>query len=103
MTIENEIQSIKNQLVELLSPKSIILFGSQSKGTARKNSDIDFCIIKNTDDKKALLTNAYIHIESTKPFDLILYTEDEWNAAQDELSSFAHLIKKGGLVLYGGQ
>lgn len=103
MTIEKEIDSIKEQLIQLLEPKSIILFGSQSKGTAKKSSDIDLCIIKNTDDKKALLTKAYINVESTKPFDLIIYTEEEWESAVAELSSFAHIIKKGGSVIYGGQ
>lgn len=103
MYIDKEIESIKNQIVELMSPKAIILFGSQAKGTANKKSDIDLCVIKNTNDKKTLLMNAYINIESPKPFDLILYTEDEWNAAKDELSSFAHIIQRGGNIIYGGQ
>ena len=103
MNTLQEIQSIKDQLVQLFSPSAIILFGSQAKGTAKSGSDIDLCLIKNTNDKKKLLMQAYIEIESSKPFDLILYTEDEWQAASMEKTSFDHIIKEKGTLLYGRQ
>lgn len=92
---------IKKQIIELYSPNKLILFGSQAKGIADKHSDIDLCIIKNTDNKRNLLTDMYLNIDSRRPFDLILYTEEEWNECIKDKTSFANLINTKGVVLYG--
>ncbi len=96
-----EINSIKEQIIEKFVPNKIILFGSQIKGTATKRSDIDICIIKNTGNKREMLTEMYCEIESSKPFDIILYTEDEWKVHASDSTSFAFQINKSGVVLYG--
>lgn len=74
----NEINLIKEQVVSHYAPSKIILFGSQAKGMATKKSDIDLCIVKDTENKRDLLIDMYLNIRSSKPFDLILYTEAEW-------------------------
>ena len=99
--VQNEINSIKEQIVSHYAPSKIVLFGSQAKGTATKKSDIDLCIIKDTDNKRDLLTEMYLNIESNKPFDLLLYTEDEWNQCVNDTTSFAYLINRKGTVIYG--
>jgi len=99
--VQNEIESMKKQIVSRYSPSKIVLFGSQAKGTATKKSDIDLCIIMDTGNKRDLLTEMYLNIESSKPFDLLLYTEDEWNKCVNDSTSFAYQIRKKGTVLYG--
>jgi len=42
---------------------------------ATKKSDIDLCVIKDTENKRELLTDMYLNIQSSKPFDFLLYTE----------------------------
>jgi len=96
-----EINLIKEQIVSHYSPSKIIVFGSQAKGTATKKSDIDLCIVKDTDNKRELLTDIYLNIESSKPFDLLLYTEAEWNQCVNDTTSFAYLINKKGTIIYG--
>ncbi|WP_276661377.1 nucleotidyltransferase domain-containing protein [Syntrophomonas wolfei] len=54
MIDSQEIDSIKNQLIEKYRPLRIILFGSQAKETAGRKSDIDLCIVKETENKRAL-------------------------------------------------
>lgn len=98
--IKNEIENIKSQIIEKYLPCKVILFGSQAKGTARKNSDIDLCVIKNTDNKRELLTDMYLNIDSNKPFDIILYTEEEWEQCIKDSASFARLINKTRNVIY---
>mgnify|MGYP000923934437 FL=1 len=100
-TLINEINSIKEQIVSKYAPSKIILFGSQSKGTAARRSDIDLCVVKDTENKRALLTDMYLNTKSSKPFDLLLYTEDEWNRCVNDTTSFAYLINKKGTVIYG--
>jgi len=97
----NEINFIKEQIISHYAPSKIILFGSQATGTATGKSDIDLCIIKNTDNKRELLTDMYLNIESSKPFDLLLYTEAEWSQQVNVRTSFAYLINKKGTAIYG--
>ncbi|HEX3047140.1 MAG TPA: nucleotidyltransferase domain-containing protein [Bacillota bacterium] len=101
MIDSQEIESIKNQIIKKYSPSKIILFGSQAKGTATNKSDIDLCIVKNTENKRELAVDMYLNIESGKPFDLILYTESEWKECVVDSTSFAHLIYQKGMELYG--
>lgn len=96
-----EIDSIKKQIIEKYDPKEIILFGSVAKGTFREHSDIDLCIVMDTMHKRELLTNMYIDIESNIPFDLVLYTIEEWENCINDKSSFAYSIINTGVKIYG--
>lgn len=100
-SVHSEVEFIKNQIVSCYTPSKIILFGSHAKGTANAKSDIDLCIIKDTENKRELLPDMYLNIESKKPFDLLLYTEAEWNECINDTTSFAYLINKKGIVIYG--
>lgn len=96
-----EIDSIKKQIIEKYNPKEIILFGSVAKGIFREHSDIDLCIIMDTMNKRELLINMYIDIESNIPFDLVLYTIEEWENCANDKSSFAYSIINTGVKIYG--
>ena len=100
-SVENEILNISEQIATLAHPDKIILFGSRAKGTATKMSDIDLCVVSNTDDKRELLRRIYIETEAGMPFDVVLYTLAEWEEAEQETDSFAFQIKKQGIVLHG--
>ena len=97
---DNEIKRITEQLVNRYAPERLLLFGSQAKNNARPNSDIDLCVITKTEDKHKLLTDMYINVKSEKPFDLLLYTPDEWEVFKNDDLSFAYIINTEGVVLY---
>jgi len=97
-----EIDSIKNQLIEKYRPLRIILFGSQAKETAGRKSDIDLCIVKETENKRALAVEMSLNIESTRPMDIIVYTPDEWDSSRQDSTSFASMVWKRGVEIYGG-
>lgn len=99
--IYSDVESISKRIVSQYTPFKIILFGSHAKGTAVSQSDIDLCIVKDTADKRGLLTDMYLNIECRKPFDLILYTKAEWNECIHDTTSFAYLINEKGIVVYG--
>ena len=52
-----DLNAIREQVIQLCDPQKILLFGSQVKGTATAKSDIDLCIIVSTNDKRSLLTD----------------------------------------------
>ncbi|MFH1520171.1 MAG: nucleotidyltransferase domain-containing protein [Candidatus Micrarchaeota archaeon] len=53
-----DIHKISKALFKMPNVKAAILFGSQAKGRARKDSDMDICVItKNEDDSPLLLSS----------------------------------------------
>lgn len=98
----NELDKIKNQIIEIYKPNKIILFGSLAKGVIRRDSDIDICIVKDTENKRKLISDIYITIDSSFPFDIILYTVKEWEDNIKDKTSFAYHIFSKGELLYGG-
>ena len=95
------LQAIQEQIFRLCDPQKILLFGSQAKGTATINSDIDLCIVASTNNKRALLTDLYCDTVSDMPIDFLLYTPEEWNQSVNDHQSFAHKLNREGVVLYG--
>ncbi|MCR4430449.1 MAG: nucleotidyltransferase domain-containing protein [Tepidanaerobacteraceae bacterium] len=49
MIDHEEIEKIRKEIINKFQPDKIILFGSQAKGIAKLSSDIDLCVIINTD------------------------------------------------------
>ena len=96
-----EIQKITQQFIEHYKPDKLFLFGSHAKNSARRDSDIDLCVIVEVEDKRMLLTEMYVNIESDIPFDLLLYSPEEWKQCVLDKTSFAYLINKEGVLLYG--
>jgi predicted nucleotidyltransferase len=101
MRAEKEIDYIKTQFLSIYFPQKLFLFGSQANEKASITSDIDICVVMNTQDKRMLLTDMYMSIQSDKPFDLLLYTPDEWERCLEDKTSFAYKINKEGVRLYG--
>lgn len=80
---------------------AIILFGSRAKGKEREESDIDICVIADTQNKRRLAAAISAEIECELPVDIIVYTPDEWTVCVADETSFANKILKEGRILYG--
>ena len=92
---------IREQIGGIADAKRIYLFGSQAKGTARPGSDIDLCIVARTEHKRRLLTELYFQVDSELPIDFLLYTPEEWEQCLADEHSFANVILREGVLLYG--
>ena len=73
-----ELENIKNQIVELYSPFKIILFGSLAKKCIKASSDIDICVVIDTENKRELIRDMYLKIDANKPYDIVIYTISEF-------------------------
>ncbi|OGO81419.1 MAG: nucleotidyltransferase [Clostridiales bacterium GWC2_40_7] len=99
-------QMIKNRIVENINPKSIVLFGSVSKGNDREDSDIDLLVI--WDEKKELpnikrriiIRKIIGMIESS--LDVLTCTTEELSKALEDKDSFTSRIVSEGELIYGG-
>ena len=99
--VDANIEKIVEQFMDQYNLHKLLLFGSYAKGKSTKRSDIDLCVVAETDNKRSLLTDMYVNIESDKPFDILLYTPSEWDSCKEDHTSFAYIISKEGVVIYG--
>jgi len=98
---DNEIEKIKNQIINKYAPKDIILFGSCAKGLVKRGSDIDICVILETEDKRKILREMLVDIEYDVDLDIVIYTPSEWSRYKDDKANFANIINRTGVSLVG--
>lgn len=100
--MQEEVESIKKQLVEKYKAEKIILFGSAAEGLYTPDSDVDFFIIKS--DKKGFherLVDVYRLIKKNVAADFIVYTPQELKKRVILGDPFIKSILAEGKVLYG--
>lgn len=97
----NEITFVCNEIKRLFSVESIIVFGVKRSEREDRVTDLDVCVVAETEDKKGWLRKAYLEIDSEIPFDLFLYTPTEWETLTKQSESFASRIARKGCVFFG--
>ncbi|MCC6274264.1 MAG: nucleotidyltransferase domain-containing protein [Leptospiraceae bacterium] len=107
MNAENQIEFIKNVIIKNYHPEKLILFGSYSKNTFHKNSDIDILVISENEKqlpryKRGLAVRMNLAKIDT-PIDILFYTNQEIAKWKDSDFSFINTILKEGKVLYEQQ
>ena len=101
---ENEINLIKEKLVNKLTPLKIYLFGSFADGTATEDSDFDFYIIVKDDSQNLadLTAEAYKSIRSvrSRAVDIVICTENRFESRKNRMGIENEVMNKG-VLLYG--
>lgn len=100
--ISQEIENIKNQLIEKYKPEKIILFGSAAWGEDEVH-DIDLFIVKRDvpyygDDR---IRELYRLLDTDAPFDYVVYKPEEVEERLALGDPFVKKVFKKGKVLYG--
>ena len=82
--------------------EKVILFGSQARGDAGKNSDVDFLIIADSDLPRFKRSREIYKLFRPYPFsmDLLVYTPEEVQKGKGSHLSFIATILREGKVLY---
>lgn len=100
-SFDDEIDKIKNQIIKAYLPEKIILFGSCAKGVVTEKSDIDICIVLENNNKRELAQRIIMEIEYEHDLEVVIYTPTEWEKHKNDTASFANLIQRTGVTLYG--
>jgi predicted nucleotidyltransferase len=89
-------------IVEKANPKRIILFGSRARGEAHQDSDLDLLIIlpDGASSSEAKKTIGRALMSPFASFDLIVYTESEYEKKRREGWSIFDEIDRDGSVIY---
>ena len=100
----DEIEVIKQKLVDQIKPIGVYLFGSFANGTAHADSDFDFYIIvdDNEKDLHAVATSAYKAIRGVKqrPVDILVGTKSRFDERKNQFTVENEVFHKG-VLLYG--
>jgi predicted nucleotidyltransferase len=99
--IERELAALVPRIVAALRPQRIILFGSAARGRAGEMSDIDLCVVANTDlkfhDRMGLVLDLY---QGERELQVLVYTPEEWRRMLAQGRDLIRTIATEGRVLY---
>lgn len=99
--VEEKIQEMVRRIVEGFDPEKIILFGSQARGDAGPDSDVDLLVIMDTDSKKQATREIRMALDAMGiPKDVAITTPDEFERLKDIAGTIAYPAHHEGRVLY---
>lgn len=103
-SLEELIEEIAISITANYPEAQVYLFGSYAWGDHNKDSDFDICVLVSEIVGRRIEMNADISCtireDFPMPFDLLLYTYDEFDEYQRHKSSLPYKIKKKGRLLH---
>jgi predicted nucleotidyltransferase len=106
MITTEQINLLKDVIVETMHPKKIYLFGSYANGVPNENSDVDILIEVEKSDLPKAKRNLYVWTEMDKykqlhfPKDIFVFTTEEMNDWKDLKNSFINNALYQSKTLY---
>ncbi len=101
MTSSNE-DVIVNQIVQLIKPLRIIVFGSSARGVAGPHSDLDLLIVvPDGSHRRQIAQLLYRSVKRHgKPVDFVVVTENDLTTHKDHFWTVIHPALREGRVVY---
>lgn len=93
------LNGLRDDIVRLCAPREIYLF-SQKHQMSGDLCSVKLCVIIPDGDARKVEHKLYVEMESELPFDVLVYTDEEWRLLLENKMSFASHIQKSGRVLY---
>ena len=102
MIPEETIQEVIALLVEVASPRRIILFGSYARGDARESSDLDFLVIKDVvSNRRAEIVQLLRALEPTEvAADILVASVELFETWKDVPGTVLFEVSREGKVVY---
>ena len=94
-----EMRAVIDNIAKIYSPQRIYLY-NRRVGMHNNTTSFKLCVILDTPDKSRSEQNIYLNIDSEIPFDVLVYTPQEWEALSSDSASFAGRIKKNGVIVH---
>lgn len=94
------IKQAVDKLVKSYRPEKIYLF-SQKSDLDGEITSFKLCLVVDTNDRQEIEKHIYREIDLDIPFDILIYTPEEWEKITHRTASFASRIMENGVLLYG--
>ena len=102
-TLEELLKEVAVSIKERYADCIVILFGSYARGDYCKDSDLDICVLvpEITEDRREMRVDIACSIRDDfpLPFDVLLYTFEEFEAYSKIKSRLQYKIKSEGVIL----
>lgn len=102
MTIQKSAQVIAERLIRELPAEEVWLFGSQARGDAGADSDINLlAIVKESDfpgHQRSRVAHTLVR-EIHFPKDIVVLTRAEWARQEHVVNTLPYIAKKEGVLL----
>lgn len=93
------LKGLRDEIVRLLTPERIILFNRKQNEQGGLTA-VKLCVIIPSGDAREAERRLYMALDAEMPFDILVYTREEWERLLATPLSFAGRIRQTGSVLY---
>ena len=94
------VQQLTEQIVQLCQPAEIWLY-NRKLDLQERTTSFKLCIVISGQEKDKTETAIYLALDCPVPYDVTVYTAEEWETAAKNPNSFARSILTKGHKLYG--
>ena len=96
------LDDVVQRILDVGSPRRIVLFGSRARGDARRNSDLDLLIIEDSELPRYRRPPRYLRalVGVFPAKDVVVWTPAEVNAWRDVPNAFITSALREGRTLY---
>ena len=102
--IQKDLKTILDTIKSRVRLERLFLFGSFAYGNPTPDSDLDLCIVAETDQTKIEALREIrtaLFAKAEHPLDFVFFTPAEFKTRSQVLNSFEWQIEHKGQVLYG--
>jgi hypothetical protein len=92
---------VVSKIADLCAPDQIYLY-NQRINSKNEVSSFKLCVVADVADKFAAEHDIYLEIDSDIPFDVLIYTTQEWEELTRISTTFAYKISQTGVVVFNG-
>jgi uncharacterized protein len=103
-TVQKDLHTILETIKSRVRLERLYLFGSFAYGHPSRDSDLDLCIVGQTDKSKIEALRdirTALFAKSEHPLDFVFFTPAEFNARSQIRNSFEWQIDHSGQMIYG--
>ncbi|WRS26838.1 hypothetical protein U6B65_10925 [Oscillospiraceae bacterium MB08-C2-2] len=93
------IDYVCGEIIRMQHPQKIILY-NQRLDSHENTYSFKLCVVVDTPDADKTLEEIYTQVDCEIPYDILLYTSEEWEMLTQQPTSFATQIQDSGKVLY---
>jgi len=95
-----EVKRVVDTIAGLFTPEKIILYAKKINFETDDIKSFSICVILQTENTQKAEQFIYLNVDSEIPFDVLVYTPEEWERLVSNKYSFVHNTVQKGNVLY---
>ncbi len=93
------IQEVLDQIIATAKPDFVFMYNCKYELTGDLRS-FKLCVVCDFEDKRSLLRDIF-DVDCDIPFDILLYTREQFRQLRDDTAAFANRVCTKGKMLYG--